>query len=50
MSTILTRDEFFTAVEELVVENFGSVEAFIEMWNDNIDAQATVETQQEPLE
>ena len=47
--TILTRDELATAVEALVVENFGSVEAFIKMWNANIDAAAASETQQELL-
>ena len=44
---LLSRDEFSTAVEELVVENFGSVEAFIKMWNDNIDAQEVLEKEEE---
>ena len=44
---LLTRDEFSTAVEELVVENFGSVETFIKMWNDNIDAQEALENKEE---
>ena len=48
--TILTKDELVTAVKELIVENFGSVEAFIKMWNANIDAAAASETQQELLE
>lgn len=44
---ILTRDEFATAVKELVVENFGSEEAFIKMWNDNIDAQEALEKEEQ---
>jgi hypothetical protein len=44
---ILTRDQFATAVKELVVENFGSEEAFIKMWNDNIDAQEALEKEEE---
>ena len=44
---ILTRGEFATAVKELVVENFGSEEAFIKMWNDNIDAQEALENKEE---
>ena len=47
--TILSRDEFATAVKELIVENFGSEEAFIKMWNDNIDAQEALETEQEQI-
>ena len=47
--TILTRDELATAVEALVVENFGSEEAFIKMWNANIDAQEALEKEQELL-
>ena len=47
--TILSRDEFVTAVKELIVENFGSEEAFINMWNDNIDAQEALEKEQEQI-
>jgi protoheme ferro-lyase len=46
---LLSRDEFATAIKELVVENFGSEEAFIKMWNDNIDAQEALEKEQEQI-
>ena len=44
---LLSKDEFATAIKELVVENFGSEEAFIKMWNDNIDAQEALENKEE---
>lgn len=47
--TILTRDELAIAVKELIVENFGSEEAFIKMWNDNIDALEALEKEEEQI-
>ena len=47
--TILTKDELVTAVKELIVENFGSEEAFIKMWNANIDALEALEKEKELL-
>lgn len=50
MSSILSRDELVEDLNALVIEHFGSVEAFVEMWNKNIDALEALEKEQEELE
>lgn len=44
--TFLTKDELAASIKELIVENFGSEEAFIKMWNDNIDAIEAMEREE----
>jgi hypothetical protein len=39
MATILTKEQVYNDITALIVENFGSVEAFVDIWNEAVDRE-----------
>ena len=39
MATILTKEQVYNDITALIVENFGSVEAFVDIWNEAVDSE-----------
>ena len=39
MATILTKEQVYNDITALIVENFGSVEAFVDIWNEAVDGE-----------